>query len=311
MKRPDTQYPRTAAATRDSIIVEQKALYTKDGIALAATTYAGPGAADMTVLMLPGIGVPQRAFRHMAAWFAERGARCLTVDYRGIGDSRTPGGIATATLSAWAKNDAAAALEYAESSWPEPVMLLGHSFGGQVVGLASVFQRVRAAVFIGSQFGQPRYWDGWRRYGLASYWFMILPAICAFFKVLPSWSGPAGPLPCGVAREWSRWGRSRDWYLSSAPEAAALLRSFPAPLMAYGMSDDSIAPPRAVSALLDRFSATSVVRRNLTPDGLGLPRIGHVGLLRPSTETRPVWQEILSFLQKHSSPSGPQRISIL
>ena len=299
MKPPNSDRPKAAVLAGDSIIVEQKALYTEDGVALAATTYTGPKPAAMTVLMLPGIGVPQRAFRHMAIWFAEKGVRCLTVDYRGMGRSFTPGGVATATLSAWARNDAVAALEHAESSWPEPVMLLGHSFGGQVVGLASAFQRVRAAVFVGAQFGQPRHWDGWRRLGLASYWFLFLPVVCALFKVLPSWSGPAGPLPRGVAREWSRWGRSRDWYLSWEPEAAALLGKFPAPLMAYAISDDSIAPPRAVSALLDRFS--KAVRRELTPAELGLARIGHVGLLRPSQENRPVWQEILQFLQKHAA----------
>ena len=301
MKRPDTHCPKALVVTSGPIIVEPTRLYTEDGVALAATTYTGPGPVDMTILMLPGIGVPQRAFRHIAAWLAEHGARCLTVDYRGMGDSRTPGGIATATLTAWARKDATAALKHAESSWPEPVMLLGHSFGGQIVGLASAFQRVRAAVFVGSQFGQPRHWNGWQRFGLAGYWFLVLPAFCVFFKVLPSWSGPAGPLPRGVAREWSRWGRSRDWYLSREPEAAALLRSFPAPLMAYGVSDDRIAPPRAVSALLDRFSATAPVRRNLTPDALGLAHVGHMGLLRPRQETRPVWQEILAFLRKHAA----------
>jgi len=300
MKRPDTHCTEAAVMASGSIIVEQKALYTDDGVALAAKTYTGPGTVGMTILMLPGIGVPQRAFRHMARWFAERGARCVTVDYRGMGDSRTPRGVATASLSAWAKHDAVAALEYAESSWPEPVTLIGHSFGGQVVGLASAFQRVQAAAFIGSQFGLPRYWDGWQRYGLASYWFLVLPALCAFFRVLPAWSGPAGPLPRGVAREWSRWGRSSNWYLSSEPEAAALLRAFPAPLMAYGIVDDNIAPPRAVSALLERFSATGPIRRDIAPDELGLPRIGHTGLFRPSPETAPVWQEMLSFLREHT-----------
>ncbi len=301
MKRPDTGCVETAVATSNSIIVEHKALYTADGVALTATTYGGSEPADMTVLMLPGIGVPQRAFRHVATWFAERRARCVTVDYRGMGDSRTPGGVATASLSTWARNDAVTALEYAESSWSEPVMLLGHSFGGQIVGLAEAFQRVRAAVFIGSQFGQPRHWDGWQRFGLASYWFLILPTLCALFRELPSWSGPAGRLPRGVAREWSRWGRSRDWYLSSQPEAEVLLRRFSAPLMAYSIRDDSIAPPRAVSALLERFSVTEAERRDVTPDELGLTRIGHVGLLRPSKETRPVWQEMLSFLRSYAA----------
>ncbi len=253
----------------------------------------------MTLLMLPGIGVPQRAFRHLASWLATHGARCVTVDYRGMGESATPEGVASATLTAWARRDAVAALEYAESAWPQPVGLLGHSFGGQTVGLAPALHRAQAAVFIGSQFGQARYWDGFSRYGVALYWHVVLPAACAFFDVLPAWTGPAGPLPRGVAREWARWGRSRDWYLSREPAAACLLGRFPAPLLAYAIGDDDIAPPRAVAALLQRFSATVPIRRDIDPQQLGLRRLGHVGLLRPRPETEAIWQEILAFLRLH------------
>ena len=58
-----------------------------DGVSLSARVF-DTHSADMTVLVLPGIGVPQRAFRHVASWFSEHGARCLTLDYRGVGESR-------------------------------------------------------------------------------------------------------------------------------------------------------------------------------------------------------------------------------
>ena len=128
-----------------------------------------------------------------------------------------------------------------------------------------------------------------------------LPLLAAaVFDVLPGWTGPAGRLPRGVAREWALWGRSPNWYLDHDPEAADRLRRFAAPILAYAISDDDIAPPRAVTAFLERFSATTPIRRDLEPRQLGLERLGHVGLLRPSHHAEPVWHEILAFLLQQS-----------
>ena len=281
----------------DSVTVTEAELSATDGIPLAARVYRADNPVELTILMLPGIGVPQRAFRHLASWLAVRGARCVTVDYRGMGQSATRKGIETATLSAWARRDAIAALEYAEDMGPEPVVLIGHSFGGQAVGLANALHRVRAAVFVGTQFGQARHWDGAARWWLTLYWHALLPLAAKLFSVLPQWTGPAGPLPSGVASEWARWGRSREWYVSWEPESARLLARFSAPILAYAITDDPIAPPRAVSAFLERFSATVPIRRDVDPHEMALAHVGHVGLLRPSEGAEVIWREMLAFLR--------------
>lgn len=285
----------------ESVTVAERKLTTADGVQLTAQVYSRDQPARMTILMLPGIGVPQRAFRHLAKWFALRGARCVTVDYRGIGKSVTAKGIDSASLTAWAKEDISAAMGFCKSTGPEPVVLVGHSFGGQAVGLNKVLADVRAAVFIGSQFGQSRNWDGAERWRLAAYWHVILPVIASIYRVLPRWSGPAGPLPRGVAQEWVRWGRSRDWYVSQKPESVDLLAHFGAPILAYGMTDDSIAPPRAVTAFLKRFYATVPDRRDIGPEQVGLARIGHTGLLRPSEGVEVIWQEMMDFMLREAT----------
>ncbi len=284
----------------DSVTCTQVETRASDNVPLVTRVYGANRPVRITILMLPGIGVPQRAFRHLASWLSVRGARCVTVDYRGIGESTTRQGIETATLSTWAREDAVAALRLAEETGPEPVALIGHSFGGQAVGLATALHRVRAAVFVASQFGQARYWDGAARWRLALYWHAFLPLMAKTFRVLPQWTGPAGPLPRGVATEWARWGRSKEWYVSHEPESSDLLAGFSAPILAYAIADDPIAPPRAVSAFLDRFSTTVPIRRDVDAHELGLTRLGHVGLLRPSKATEIVWGEMLDFLLRQT-----------
>ena len=106
-------------------------------------------------------------------------------------------------------------------------------------------------------------------------------------------------MPSGVARQWAAWGRAPEWFLSTEREADELLGSFARPVLAYAIQDDPIAPPRAVSALLERLRSAEVTRRDLHPRELALAKVGHVGLLRPGP-TVAVWEELLVFLRRHA-----------
>ena len=48
---------------------------------------------------------------------------------------------------------------------------------------------------------------------------MTAPAASALFETMPGWTGVGEAIPRGVAREWSRWGRSPRWYLDHVPGA--------------------------------------------------------------------------------------------
>jgi predicted alpha/beta hydrolase len=267
-----------------------------DGVGLAARVYEPVRPVIYDLLILPGIGVPKRVFRHVAAWFAQQGVRVLTVDYRGMGESvRDSHATVSASLSVWAERDAVGALRYVErTGGGAPVVLLGHSFGGQVLGFSDEFRRLSCVVLVGSQFGQARHWDGFARLKVSAYWRVILPVAATLCRVVPGWTGLGEPLPSGVAREWARWGRSPDWLLSSVPSAAACFAAFDRPLRAYAMVDDPIAPPRAVTDLLARFRATRPERVDLAPADFGVDKLGHYGPFRPGPTQR-IWQEIHDY----------------
>lgn len=273
-----------------------------DGKVLAGRVYETSEPPRFDVLMLPGVGVPQRVFRHLGTWLALQGARAVSIDYRGMAESRAAAPTGNeASLRIWAERDAVGALRYVEASGGgRPVFLLGHSFGGQTLGFSDEFRRLRAALLIGSQLAPTQHWDGFEKFKVLLYWNVILPIASTLFGYVPGWTGIGEAIPAGVAREWARWGRSREWSLSHVPEAGARYAAFDRPLRAYAMLDDPMAPPRAVADLLSRFDSTPVERVDLDPRRLGVPKLGHLGPLRPAQSM--LWPDMLAFFEHHSSP---------
>lgn len=267
-----------------------------DGYALAARVHAPPGGARASVVIHGATAVPRRYYDRFARWLAARGYRVLTYDYRGVGASRPTAlrGFA-GTMTDWATRDAAAAVRYLRAQHPDaPVLMVGHSFGGQAIGLSDALHDVRAAVMVGVQFGYEGHWSPLPRAGLAVLWRAVVPASIALFGYLPGWTGIGEDLPPGVAREWARWCMSPGYLTDAVPEARARFGRLQAPVLFYSFTDDTMAPRRAVRDYLSALSGARVIHRRLRPEDLGGAPVGHFGFFRP-THADTLWPEVAGF----------------
>src|SRR5262245_8333272 len=108
----------------------------RDGFPLAATLFASTDP-NAVILVSSATAVPRKIYRAFAGFLAERGFTVLTYDYRGTGGSR-PASLKgfRARMRDWAALDVAGAVDHVRRTWPAlPLKAVGHSFGGQAVGL--------------------------------------------------------------------------------------------------------------------------------------------------------------------------------
>ncbi len=266
------------------------ALTASDGYAIGAATF-GSG---KPLLIMPATGVPQSYYAKFATYLAERGFGVLTFDYRGIGRSKN-GDLRkmTARMRDWALLDAAAALRHL----PGDVLVVGHSFGGQALGLLPEAERIRGALLVGAQSG---YWRNWPPLGRLWMWpttHVGLDAVTKLFGYFPgSRLGFGEDLPPGVANEWAAWCRNPKYLVGAlgVAEAYARVRS---PFRAYAISDDAFAPLPAVDALGRLYPNARWETRAVAPRELGVDSIGHFGFFRERFRDS-LWREAADWLER-------------
>ncbi len=267
-----------------------------DGYPLGANLFHPLARPRGAVVVNGGTGIPQRFYRKYAEYLATAGFLTLTWDYRGIGASRHKGREATGGMTTWAA-DADHVLGFVRrlAGDDAPLVHVGHSFGGQILGLMpSASRNVDAAVFIAAQSGYYGHWPMPSRLRMAAMWHGVVPSLVRVFGELPSWA-MGETLPAEVAREWAEWCRTPGYLSSVIPREKQFFRAFHAPILAYAFTDDDYAPRGSVAELLSWYANASITRRVRDPRKLGARAIGHLGFFRNSNGE--LWNETLDWIE--------------
>jgi predicted alpha/beta hydrolase len=296
-----------AEAALDDVFIDEITLPAADGYGLAATLFLPRGAKRNAVLISSAAATPRKIYKGFAGYLARRGCAVLTYDYRGIGDSRQKSLVGynqlkslvgfKASMSDWATLDASAAVSWMRERYKTlPLGYVGHSFGGQALGLLPNNSEVARALLIAAQAGTWELMTSPERYRVyAMLHFARLPT--QLLGYTPGWSGLGEDLPKGIFEQWSAWIMSKRYFFDDA--ALKELQNFPkfhGALRALCFSDDPWATRSAVELLCAGFTATKPEILRITPAEAGASHIGHTGFFRP--EHRDIlWRGAAEWLQ--------------
>jgi predicted alpha/beta hydrolase len=276
-----------------------------DGHPLAGTCHEPSSPPIAAVLINGATGVPRRYYAAYARFLAQQGFAVLSYDYRGIGNSRFHAAKpAQLTMRNWGERDAAAALDHLHTRYPRlPLLAVGHSVGGQLLGLMPNHHKLAGAIGIAAQCGYWRLWPRTLQPRMAALWYLLIPALVALRGEVPR--GVMGEaLPAGVAREWARWCRHPDFIVDARGRALREhFENWRMPLRLYAIADDRLyAPQAAVERLASYFTRIAPELQVLQPRDLGVRAIGHFGFFRASMPKR-AWQETADCLRGWVQPA--------
>ena len=282
-----------AEAALDDVFTDDITFPATDGYLLAATLFLPRGVKRNAVLINSATAVPRKIYRGFAGYLARRGCAVLTYDYRGTGDSRQkalagynqPKSLAgfKASMSDWAAKDVTAAVTWMRERYKSlPLNYVGHSFGGQVLGLLSNNSEVSRALLIAAQAG---YWKlmAWpERYRVYAMLNFVGTPLTRLLGYAPGWSGLGEDLPKDAFLQWVGWVMSPRYLFTDAKlPGLTNFSNYRGAMRALCLSDDPWATRPAVELLCSGFTSIEPEILTVTPADAGVAKIGHFGFFRP------------------------------
>jgi predicted alpha/beta hydrolase len=279
-----------------------------DGYPLGATLFLPRGPKRYAVLINSATATPRKIYRGFAAYLAQRGAAVLTYDYRGIGGSRQKDVLGfnrpkslvgfKASMTDWATLDITAAVNWMRERYRNlPLSYVGHSFGGQALGLLTNNAEVSRALLVASQAAYWKLMTAPERYRVWAYINLVGAPLTGALGYAPGWSGIGEDLPKDVFLQWARWVMKERYLFDDASLVGRVTNfsNYKGKLRALCFGDDPWATRDAVSLLCSGFDAIRPEILTVAPDDVSVKKIGHFGFFR-SEHRDTLWRDAAAWL---------------
>lgn len=262
------------------------------------------------VIIAAALGIPESYYHRFADFLRSQGFHCLTFNYRGTGKSIVKKPARPVRLEDWGRHDIDTVIHYAVESLAQPspkkqlpIHLIGHSIGGQLVGMAPSSTQLASIIMIAASAPYWKRWEFPQNLSILTFSRALIPAVSLLRREFPSKQLGLGslPFPSAVARQWASWMAQPDYLFSAKFKLdTANYAQLQQPVLAYGFADDELAPRINISRLLDFFPKTRKTQKVIDPETLGLGSIGHSGFFKDKFKDS-LWQDSLDWLQATSS----------
>lgn len=276
--------------------IETQQLPIQNRHSISTTFYAPNGDTKGAILIVPAMGVTQKYYAAFATWLATQGYLVATFDYAGTGLSKA-GELRDfdVDISDWAKFDCAAVLQAtANKADGKPLFWLGHSLGGQILGMIPNHIEIAKAITIASGSG---YWLEnvpslkWRAWWL---WYFVVPVATRLFGYFPGKRlRKVGNLPAGVMNQWRSWCLNPEYMVGvEGDELRAKFEAVKLPITSFSFSDDELMSARNIESLHSFYTSSPKTMNRISPEDIGAKRIGHFGFFKPRFK-KSLWEGYL------------------
>jgi predicted alpha/beta hydrolase len=269
-----------------------------DGFSLAATYFPAAGEPRAAAIIHSATAVPRKIYKGFAAYLAGRGVAVMTYDYRGTCGSRPASlkGFDT-SMAEWAARDVTAAIDFMRARHPDiPQFAIGHSFGGQAIGLVPNNTTISRALLVAAQAGYWRLFHWPENYRVLLMLRLVARPVTRLVGYMPLWLGIGEEIPKGVFLQWTDWVMKPRYFFDD--ETLTATDNYPryrGALRALCFSDDSWATLAGVRLLCSGFTGTAPDIVAIAPADIGVERIGHFGFFRPEYRET-LWEDAADWL---------------
>lgn len=274
----------------------------EDNTNLAASLYQPDTPFKGAIMVGPATGIKRQFYHAFAKYLCSQGFGVITYDNRGIGES-AKGNVAhsQASLVTWGEQDMPAILDALKHHFPNTsYFLVGHSAGGQLLGLMHNVLDLTAFCNFGSSSGSLR--NMRKRYLVKAHFFMnvYIPLSNLIFGHTKSqWVGMGEPLPKNVARQWQKWCNGQGYVKTGFGSDVKHHRynDIQIPSKWLLAEDDDIANIDNVHDMVSVFPNMAAEIETLSPSAHDVREIGHMKFF--SRTCSHLWPKVSDYFHRH------------
>jgi predicted alpha/beta hydrolase len=231
-----------------------------DGFLLAATLYTPLSPTSQGVVVInSGLSTKRTFYHRFACYLAEKGFVVITYDYRGIAESR-PEQLKGffASMHEWGQKDIAGVINWVNTHYPQsPLLVVGHSVGSILLGLAPNCTRVDALLAIAASGLSWKLLKAPGKYRLLCALFLsrVIARLCGYLPTHRSGMlRGAEDLPRGVLLDFACWCLHADISVNhQGNRIHTHHQEFTVPLLTYSFEKDKFCPVKSVESFLSMY----------------------------------------------------------
>ncbi|WP_338563683.1 alpha/beta hydrolase family protein [Acinetobacter sp. KS-LM10] len=272
---------------------ENTSIICSDDYILSARFYsAQPIQTGSAILISPATGITKTFYHALAEWLSKQGHAVLTFDFRGIGESLYgPLKESKASIQDWGQLDLPAAIEtLLKKTSSDRVTIIGHSAGGQLLGITHNHSKVEKLIAVAASSGHVKDLKGRTKF-MAPIMFNIIFPLSNTLKGYGAtkFLGMGENLPKNVAKQWSLFCSKPGYVLNAIGKT--IFEDFhhevKTPITVFWASDDEIATEKNVKDLLRLYPNTETNMIEIKPQQYKHQSIGHMQMFKKSHQN--IW----------------------
>lgn len=283
-------------AETDTISTQDFEFSASDGYTLGGRRYLPPShtAVQAKLIVASATGVPHGFYRRFAEYLAALGYAVLCFDYRGIGVS-APASLKGFEMNYldWGRLDLSAAID-AIYDPALPLFIVGHSYGGQALGLTRNHDKVTACYTFGTGAGWSGYMPLPERLKVDVIWNLVFPFMARKDGYI-AWSkfNMGEDLPMGVYRQWRKWCKSPEYFFADQDlaELHDQYAQVKTPIYAATALDDDWALPLSRHAFMKYYRNAPMQYVDFQAQDFALKKIGHMGYFKKDAVA--IWDQVV------------------
>lgn len=281
--------------------IEELFVQTKSGRNISIRMFKAKQAKSI-VIIAGAMGVAQHCYEKFSKFLNDNGHHAITFDYFGYGQSidRHVKHCDTDILE-WGEQDCNALINYAKTYYKDlPIQWIGHSVGGQLLGMTSDINHVSNAITVACGSGYWRENSPPTKRIVWFVWYFLTPTLVPLLGYFPGKKlNIVGNLPRRVMWQWRRWALNKGYAVGAEGKGMqAQFDSVTVPITSLSFSDDEMMSKENIDSLHSFYRRSNVTMVRVTPEELGEKFIGHLGWFREKFKNSIWTEQILPLLDK-------------